>query len=70
MKASSENSMDKPTAIVASSLLDLGEEARQPQGSLEFRTKVLVAGLWEDSSFPSFYIGNPNICKHKKMQKN
>ena len=29
MKASSENNMDKPTAIVTRSLLDLGEEARQ-----------------------------------------
>ena len=39
---------------------------------LSFRTKIPVAGLWEDSSFLewySFYIGNPNICKHKKIQK-
>ena len=41
MKASSENSMDKPTAIVARSLLDLGEEARQRHGSLESTKRVL-----------------------------
>ena len=41
MKASSENSMDKPTAIVARSLLDLGEEARQRHGSLDSTQHVL-----------------------------
>ena len=33
--------MDKPTAIVACSLLDLGEEARQQHGSLESTKHVL-----------------------------
>ena len=33
--------MDKPTAIVARSLLDLGEEARQHHGSLESTKRAL-----------------------------
>ena len=36
-----------------------------------FRTKILVAGLCEDSQLPaSFYIGNPEIVIIKKIQKN
>ena len=41
MKASSEKSMDKPTAIVARTLLNLGEEARQRHWSLQSTKRVL-----------------------------
>ena len=37
---------------------------------LSFRTKIPVLAYEKiPLSLSSFYIGNPNICKHKKIQK-